>query len=89
MRVIMIFAWIWALLGSLAGCAVLVSGWSSAESSPQEAAVAGMALAIAVLPYCFARVLSGIQASLRDEDKELEEKRAKLNQEKQESAESS
>ena len=75
MRVIMALAWIWALLGSLVGCAVLVGGVSTAESSPQEAAIAGIALAIAVMPYCFARSLSAIRSGSNAMRKEEQENR--------------
>ena len=74
MRVIIALAWIWALLGSLAGCAVLVGGVATASGSPQEAAIAGIALCLAALPYCFARGLSALRSG---SDAMREEERAK------------
>ena len=47
--------WIVALGGSGLGALVFMVTMVGAKSAPQEAAGAGMALALAVIPYVFAR----------------------------------
>jgi hypothetical protein len=44
-----------AVAGALLGGAILVIGLTFSNGAPQEAAVAGIAVAFAVLPYCLAR----------------------------------
>lgn len=72
MRVLIAILWIWALLGSLAGCGILVYGLTEgAESAPQEAVFAAVAIALAVLPYCFARGVSALKGNndtMREEE---------------------
>ena len=53
---------VWALtaLGSMIGGAELVLNWSSATGAPQQAVIVAMALAWAVLPFCFARAVTGV-----------------------------
>ncbi len=46
-----------SMVGSVVGALVLVGGLASAKGAPQEAAVAACAVALAVLPYVFFRVL--------------------------------
>lgn len=48
------------LIGSLIGGWELLNTMAFAESAPQQAAGAAMALAWAVLPYCFARAVEKI-----------------------------
>jgi hypothetical protein len=55
--------WILVLLGSVVGGFILIGGFTSANSAPQEAAAAGLALACAVIPYCLVR---SIQELARD-----------------------
>ena len=44
-------------VGSVLGGIVLVLGFVTAKGAPQEAAIAALAIALAVLPYVFYRVL--------------------------------
>lgn len=50
--------WIVTALGALAGALLLFTGLQGAESAPQEAAIAAIAVACAVIPYCLARAVS-------------------------------
>ena len=45
-----------AYVGAIAGALVFFVGMQGAQSAPQEAAVAGMALVMAFVPYALARV---------------------------------
>lgn len=45
-----------AYLGAIAGAVVFALGISGAQGAPQEAAIAGMALVIAFVPYAIARI---------------------------------
>jgi hypothetical protein len=49
------FLWLVALLGALAGGVVLLLGFLFASGAPQEAAAAGLACGLAVIPYVLAR----------------------------------
>lgn len=62
-----------AALGSVAGALILVLGMAAAKGAPQEAAIAAMAVAVAVIPYVIFRAVQVIkQAYLtRDFQKEL------------------
>lgn len=42
------------------------SGMQEAESAPQQAAVASVALGVAVIPYCVARAVDGISGTGKD-----------------------
>ena len=53
-------------LGSVLGALVLVLGFVSAKGAPQEAAVAALAVALAVLPYVFMRAFQ-VSASMREQ----------------------
>jgi len=53
----MMFWWVLAALGSVCGGLVLMFGFVSANSAPQEAAVAALAAATAIVPYVFARAM--------------------------------
>lgn len=50
-------AWSLALVGSLGGAYWIANTWVMAESAPQQAAGAAMAVACAAIPYCFARAV--------------------------------
>jgi hypothetical protein len=52
--------WALAALGSVVGGLNLALDWSSANGAPQQAVVAATALAWAMIPYCFARAVSGV-----------------------------
>jgi len=52
--------WVVALAGAVVAGVVAVSGIMNAQSAPQEAAAAGMAVAIAVIPYVFARAVQAL-----------------------------
>jgi len=52
--------WWLAILGTLAGAIGLVSTFA-VNSAPQQAAGAAIAIAFAVLPYCLARAVEGVQ----------------------------
>jgi hypothetical protein len=54
------FLWGLTVFCSTLGMFVLL-GIAGAESAPQEAAVAAIAAALAVVPYCLARALSEIR----------------------------
>lgn len=50
-----------SLLGAIVGALVLLSGMFTAQSAPQEAAIGALAIAIAVIPYVFFRVLQALR----------------------------
>jgi hypothetical protein len=52
--------WALAALGSLVGGVEFALDWSSATGAPQQAVIAAMALVWAVIPYCFARAVTGV-----------------------------
>lgn len=56
-----VLAWLWVLLGAIFGALQLSAGLDAAESAPQQAAVAGMAAAMAVIPYCVARAVQHLR----------------------------
>lgn len=61
------FFYILAILGSLVGSLFLFMALTVAESAPQEASLAAIAVAFAAIPYCFARAIDGIsQSSVAD-----------------------
>lgn len=49
-----------AVLGSIVGALVLITGVAAAKGAPQEAAAAAIAIAMAVLPYVAFRVFQTI-----------------------------
>jgi hypothetical protein len=49
-----------AALGSVVGGVECALDWSSATGAPQQAVIAAIALVWAVLPYCFARAITGV-----------------------------
>lgn len=52
------FCWVITLICCCIGTFVVVLGLLSAHGAPQEAAVAGIGLAIAAIPYIFSRAVS-------------------------------
>lgn len=46
-----------SIIGSIAGGTVLLLGFMGAQSAPQEAASAALAIALAVIPYVFFRAI--------------------------------
>lgn len=68
------FFYVLTIIGAIVGALYLIGGLSLANGAPQEAAVAAIAIACAVLPYCLARALHGMSAisafgRLEDEQK--------------------
>ena len=55
--------WVIALISSILGCLAFVGGVVSATGAPQEAAAAGIALCLAVIPYVFARAISELKGN--------------------------
>lgn len=51
------FSWALVIVGALLGGFTLLAV-VSAQSAPQEAALAAIAVALAVIPYCFARAVT-------------------------------
>jgi hypothetical protein len=58
----MALLWILVALAALAGGAIVFVGVSAARGAPQEAAAAAIGIALAVIPYVFARAIGGIAA---------------------------
>lgn len=50
--------WILTILGVFAGAVTFIDAMFTANGTPQQAAGAAMAVAMAVLPYCLARAMS-------------------------------
>lgn len=55
MKVIQMLSWIGVIAGCLLGGLVAATGLLSASGAPQEAVVLCLALALAIIPYCWAR----------------------------------
>lgn len=55
MKVLCILAWIGVFGGCCLAGVIILGGMSTAQSAPQEAVVICLALACAIIPYCFAR----------------------------------
>lgn len=55
-------AYVFTIIGTLIGGFQLIETMTFAESAPQQGAGAAMALAWAVLPYCFARAVEKLGA---------------------------
>ena len=49
--------WLLPMFGALVAGADFAVSWGAQKSAPQQAALAGFALACVVIPYCFARAL--------------------------------
>jgi hypothetical protein len=52
--------WAVAAMCSVVGGVEFVLDWSSATGAPQQAVIAAVALVWAVIPYCFARAVTGV-----------------------------
>lgn len=46
------------LVGSVLGAVIFILGFLGATGAPQEAAAAAAGVALAAIPYCFARALA-------------------------------
>lgn len=57
------FAYVLVIVGSIIGGFTLLNAIALADSAPQQAAGAAMALAWGVLPYCFARAIEKLGQS--------------------------
>jgi len=55
MKVIACVSWIGVLIGCVVGAVIGVTGMMVATGAPQEAVVICLALACAVIPYCWAK----------------------------------
>ncbi|WP_340619342.1 hypothetical protein [Xenorhabdus siamensis] len=61
--------WLAVIICSVAGAMIgLIPALTVAESAPQEAAGAAVAVACAVVPYCIARAVSMITGSAKKDD---------------------
>lgn len=56
-----VLAWVATAAGGVMGGYQLSNGLEAATSAPQQAAVAGMAVAYAVIPYCVARAIQHLR----------------------------
>jgi hypothetical protein len=52
--------WLLPFLGAITAGAEMYLNWDMAKSAPQQAALAGIALAWVVIAYCFARAVMGL-----------------------------
>ena len=59
-RSIRLLSWVFVIGGVATGFVILIFGMAAAQSAPQEAVVVSLAIACAVLPYCFARAVTEI-----------------------------
>ena len=59
-RTVIALLWIIPIAGVLIGGFILVTGFATANAAPQEAVVAALACACAILPYCFTRAVTEI-----------------------------
>lgn len=60
-RILSIIMWGLTFITSSLSLIVLFNGLDNAESAPQEAAVAAISVAFAVIPYCIARAISELR----------------------------
>lgn len=56
------FLWFLAVIGAVIGALIMFFGVSAAKSAPQEAAIAAIGIASAVIPYCLARAVAAIES---------------------------
>ena len=52
------FLWSLTIVGSILGALTIAVGVAGATGAPQQAAVAAIGIAFAVIPYCLARAVS-------------------------------
>ena len=64
MKLLRILVWLIPVGGAALATFILFTGFASATGAPQEAVVAALACAVAILPYVFTRGLSEIFALL-------------------------
>ena len=64
------FCWIITLICSALGGILLFDTFLSADSAPQQAAGAAMAVAIVVIPYVFSRAIAELLGSKGEEQNE-------------------
>lgn len=62
------FLYVLTALGSMIGAFFLFSVFTTAGSAPQEASLAAVAVAFAVIPYCLARAAEGIERTSMSND---------------------
>lgn len=55
-------------LGSIVGTLVLIVGFTMANGAPQQAAMAALAIALAVLPYVLFRAIQATAGAYRQRD---------------------
>jgi uncharacterized membrane protein len=60
MKILRTIVWLLPIGGVCLAGVVLVGGFASASGAPQEAVVAALACALAILPYCLSRSISEI-----------------------------
>ena len=70
MKVIAYLSWILVILGCATAVFVGAMGLSAASGAPQEAVVICLALACAIIPYCWARAWTEIHNLETKESKE-------------------
>jgi hypothetical protein len=49
--------WLWTMIGGLTSTGLLLYTFTKAQSAPQQAAGAAMAVAVVAVPYCLARAV--------------------------------
>ena len=52
--------WVLPIIGALAATFELATNWDAQQSAPQQAALAGFALCLVIIPYCLARAIAGL-----------------------------
>jgi hypothetical protein len=65
-RFFLALAWGGAIIGAGIGIFILVTGLATAQSAPQEAVVAALACACAIIPYCIARAFTEVFNLMKD-----------------------
>jgi hypothetical protein len=60
MRVMVKICWVISAITAVVGILFLIAGFAAAESAPQEASAAGLAIGIAAIPYVFARAMHSL-----------------------------
>ena len=66
--------WKITIIGSVLGILTLLATLKGADSAPQQAAGAAIAVAFTVIPYCLARAISEIKSSKADNQNPTHEK---------------
>jgi hypothetical protein len=71
-----LYSWIGAIVGVVAGSGMLFNTLTSStvDSAPKQAAGAAIAVALVVIPYCFARAVEALSTSTAESElKQLNE----------------